>query len=170
MPAWLIALSRWLLLRLVRMCLEEPEFQASGQAMLEVLGTLAGPRSELAHLTHIGVDALVKTMGKRKAQVVGAVAAALCVVYSVILFYGGWVYVQKMYEIGILAQDLPIPQWVPRLVLPIGFGLLILRFAQLFFRIVTGKESGMHLADEAADALKLRQDDNPGQAPGSERT
>lgn len=120
--------------------------------------------------THIGVDALVKTMGKRKAQVVGAVAAALCVVYSVILFYGGWVYVQKMYEIGILAQDLPIPQWVPRLVLPIGFGLLILRFAQLFFRIVTGKESGMHLADEAADALKLRQDDNPGQAPGSERT
>lgn len=44
-------------LRLVRMCLEEPEFQASGQAMLEVLGTLAGPRSELAHLTHIGVDA-----------------------------------------------------------------------------------------------------------------
>ncbi|MGE0355865.1 MAG: TRAP transporter small permease [Burkholderiales bacterium] len=117
--------------------------------------------------SHIGVDALVKGLGRRSAQVVGAVAAACCTVYSVILLYGGFVYVQKMYDIGILAQDLPIPQWVPRLVLPIGFGLLILRFSQLFFRIVTGRESGLHLADEAAEALKLKETPADGGSPGS---
>jgi len=119
--------------------------------------------------THIGVDALVKGLGRKTARTVGGIAAALSIVYSVILFYGSWVYVKKMYDIGILAQDLPIEQWIPRLVLPIGFGILILRFSHMLFLIVTGKESGMHLADEAADALKLRQDGAPDAAPGSER-
>ncbi len=118
--------------------------------------------------THIGVDALVKTMSPRSARIAGGVAAALCVVYSVILFYGGWVYVDKMYQIGIEAQDLPIPQWVPRLVLPIGFGLLILRYSALLYRIVTGKESGLHLADEAAEALKLKAEVQAGEGQGSE--
>ncbi|MEP6996158.1 MAG: TRAP transporter small permease [Betaproteobacteria bacterium] len=104
---------------------------------------------------HIGVDALVKTLGHRNARRVGAVAALLCVVYSVIGLVGSSLYVIKMYEIGILAEDLPIQQWIPRLVLPIGFALLLVRFAQLFYRIVLGREQGLHLADEAAEALKL---------------
>jgi C4-dicarboxylate transporter DctQ subunit len=114
--------------------------------------------------SHIGVDLLVKSLGRRTAQVAGGLGAVLCMAYSVILFYGGWVYVEKMYDNGIMAQDLPVPQWVPRLVLPIGFGLLFLRFAQLLYRIVTGKETGMHLADEAAEALKLREDGPAGEA------
>jgi C4-dicarboxylate transporter DctQ subunit len=106
--------------------------------------------------THIGVDALVKTMGARSARVAGAIATALCIVYAAIGFYGGWVYVDKMYQIGIEAQDVPIPQWVPRLVLP------ILRYSALLYRIVAGRESGLHLADEAAEALKLKDEAGPG--------
>lgn len=92
----------------------------------------------------------------------GALAAFLCIVYSVIILIGGWIYVRKMYDIGILLQDLPVPQWVPRTVLPLGFSLLALRFAQVFFRIVTGREAHL-LGDEAEEALKLRarMDDNP---------
>jgi C4-dicarboxylate transporter DctQ subunit len=104
--------------------------------------------------THIGVDALVKALKPKAARVVGAVAALLCVAYSVIIFIGAWTYVAKMYEIGIMAEDLPIPQWVPRLSLLIGFGLLIVRFAEAFIRIVTGRETRLQVADEAADALK----------------
>jgi len=117
--------------------------------------------------THIGVDALVKTMSPGVARSAGALAALLCVVYSVIMFYGGTLYVDKMYQIGIEAQDLPIPQWVPRLVLPIGFGLLILRYSAQFYRIVTGKEAGFHLADEAAEALKLKEETGA-DAPGGD--
>ena len=106
---------------------------------------------------HIGVDALVKSLAPMTARAVGAVAAVLCMVYAAIVFYGGWIYVAKMYEIGIIAQDIPIPQWVPRLVLPIGYALLFLRFAQLFFRLVTGKEAHM-LGNEVEEALKLRDD------------
>jgi C4-dicarboxylate transporter, DctQ subunit len=109
---------------------------------------------------HIGVDALVKTLGPRGARVAGAIAAFLCIVYSVIGFVGGWIYVEKMREVGILAQDLPIEQWIPRLVLPVGFAILIVRFSELLYRIVSGRERGLHLADEAAEALKLKESES----------
>lgn len=104
--------------------------------------------------SHIGVDALVKALKPKAARIVGGTAALLCLVYALIIFYGSWQYVAKMYEIGIMAEDLPIPQWVPRLSLLVGFGLLIVRFAEAFFRIATGRETRMQVADEAVDALK----------------
>jgi len=113
--------------------------------------------------SHIGVDALVRTLSPGKARVVAGVATVLCMVYAAIVFYGGSVYVAKMYEIGIEAQDLPIQQWVPRMVLPIGFGLLFIRFGQVLYRIVTGKEAHL-LGDEVEEALKLRQDEGEGAA------
>ena len=121
-------------------------------AWLILLGMAYGVRVG----AHIGVDVLVKALGPRPARVIGILAAAICLGYSVIFLVGGYQYVAKIHKIGILAQDLPVPQWVPRLALPVGFGLLALRFAQLLWRLVTGRESGLHLADEAADALKLR--------------
>jgi len=107
--------------------------------------------------SHIGVDALVKTLSPGRARAVGAVAAVLCMVYAAIVFVGGWIYVAKMFEIGIEAQDIPIPQWVPRLVLPVGFALLFFRFAQVLYRLVSGKEAHL-LGDEVQDALKHRVD------------
>ncbi|TSA14663.1 MAG: TRAP transporter small permease [Betaproteobacteria bacterium] len=107
---------------------------------------------------HIGVDALVKSLSPAAARAVGIVATVLCMVYAVIVFYGGWIYVAKMMEIGIMAQDIPIPQWVPRLILPIGYGLLFLRFAQVLYRLIAGKEVHL-LGDEVKEALKLRTDD-----------
>lgn len=108
--------------------------------------------------SHIGVDALVKNLSPAKARVVGAAAAVLCMVYAAIVFTGGWVYVGKMVEIGIQAQDIPIPQWVPRLVLPVGFALLFFRFGQVLYRILTGREARL-LGDEVKEALKLKVDD-----------
>ncbi|MBI4182763.1 MAG: TRAP transporter small permease [Proteobacteria bacterium] len=105
---------------------------------------------------HIGVDALVKVLAPGPRKLVASLAAILCMVYATILFVGSWQYVDKMYAIGILAQDLPIPQWVPRIVLPLGFGLLFFRFGTILAGILAGRESGLHLADEAAEALTHR--------------
>lgn len=107
--------------------------------------------------SHIGVDALVKSLPPAKARAVGVIATALCMVYAAIVFYGGWIYVAKMYEIGIMGEDIPIPQWVPRLVLPVGYAFLFFRFAQVLYRLLAGKEAHL-LGDEVEDALKLRAD------------
>ena len=106
---------------------------------------------------HIGIDAVVKTLGSSAARAVGMVAATLCVVYALIVTYGGWQYVRKMYDVSILMQDMPIQQWVPRLVLPLGFTLLALRFAQAFVRLARGEATTL-IGDEAEEALKLRQE------------
>ena len=106
---------------------------------------------------HIGVDAFVKLLGPGAARAVGAVAAALCIVYAAIVTYGGFLYVRKMYEVGILMQDMPVQQWIPRIILPIGFVLLALRFGQVLYRLATGQDAHL-LGDEAKDALKMRED------------
>ena len=107
--------------------------------------------------SHIGVDALVRTLAPAKARAVAVVATVLCMVYAAIVFYGGWVYVAKMIEIGILGDDIPIPQWVPRLVLPLGYALLFVRFGQVLYRLLAGEEAHL-LGDEVEEALKLRVD------------
>jgi len=104
--------------------------------------------------SHIGVDALVRSLGRKAGRAVGALAALLCLVYSAILLVGSWNYVVKMYQVDIMSQDLPIPQWAPRAILVVSFLMLILRFSQVLYRIAVGRETSLHLGDEAAEALR----------------
>ncbi len=107
---------------------------------------------------HIGVDVLVRTLPRGAARAVAVAATLLCLVYAAIVFVGGWIYVDKIRQIGILAQDLPVPQWVPRAVLPLGFALLFFRFGEVLVRALRGGDAHL-LVDEAEEALKLRADD-----------
>jgi C4-dicarboxylate transporter DctQ subunit len=117
--------------------------------------------------SHIGIDAVTRMLAPSAQRAVGMIGAALCAIYAVIVLVGGWNYVSKMIDVGIDMQDLPIPQWVPRLVLPIGFFLLALRFGQAFVRLWRG-ESTRLLADEAQEALKLRDGSAPSLGEGRE--
>src|SRR5690606_6670572 len=108
---------------------------------------------------HIGVDVVVKALPTRAARITTILAVVLCLAYTAIVFVGSWQYVSKMYEIGILAQDMPIPQWIPRAVLPIGFALLFYRFCEVLVHVIRGEGAGL-LADEAEEALKLLDDED----------
>lgn len=111
---------------------------------------------------HIGVDALVKSLGSKGARVVGSLAAGLCIVYALLVALGSFQYVQKMYDVGILMQDLPVQSWIPRAILPVGFLLLAFRFSQVLWRLATGQDAQL-LGDEAEEALKLRDDEPAGE-------
>ncbi|MDI1273469.1 TRAP transporter small permease [Polaromonas sp.] len=106
---------------------------------------------------HIGVDAAVKLLGKRPARVIESIAASLCIAYALIVAFGSYQYVYKIYSVGILMQDIPIQTWIPRIILPLGFLLLAFRFAQVLWRLASGQEVHL-LGDEAKDALKLQED------------
>ena len=106
--------------------------------------------------SHIGVDALVKSLGPKAARVVGAIAALLGVVYSAILLVGSWNYVAKLYEVDIMLEDLPFAQWIPRAILVVCFAVLLLRFGQVLWRILSGREVRLHLGDEAEEALRQK--------------
>jgi C4-dicarboxylate transporter DctQ subunit len=106
---------------------------------------------------HIGVDALVGVLPAGAKRAVAVLALVLCIVYAAIVTVGGYQYVMKMHDVGILMQDIPIQQWIPRVILPLGFALLGLRFLQVLLGVVAGGEAHL-LVDEAKDALKLKGD------------
>ena len=103
---------------------------------------------------HLGVDAVVNLCGPRGRKTLGLIAIAASLAYAVILFYGGYEYVAKLYKIGIEAEDLPIPRWIPMVILPIGMALLFFRFLQVAWRILSNQQDGLVLGNEAADAMK----------------
>jgi C4-dicarboxylate transporter DctQ subunit len=102
---------------------------------------------------HLGVDAFVRLFGEGPRRWFGLAAVAAGLLYATIMFLGSWQYVSKLYKIGIEAEDLPIPQWVPMVILPIGVALLFFRLAQVGWRIWTRQQSGLLLGDEAAEAI-----------------
>lgn len=109
---------------------------------------------------HIGVDALVKLMPSGLRRGVSILVVLLCLVYAGIVITGAWTYVSKMRMVGVELEDLPIPVWVVRSILPLGYALMGFRFLQVLWQLVTGKSDSLHLADEAADAMKLKAEEN----------
>lgn len=106
---------------------------------------------------HIGVDALVKLAPRGLQKVLGLIAVCACIAYSLLMAGGSYAWVSVLFKAGIGAEDLDhfgILQGHIALIVPFGFGLMALRFGEIFLRIVRNEQTGLGLADEAADALK----------------
>ena len=105
---------------------------------------------------HIGVDALVNLMSPVTRRYVSILAVVLSLVYVSFILAGSWTYVSKMMEVGIEFDDLPLERWKVLIVMPIGYAMVALRFAQLLWALLTGSATSLRLAYEAADALKMK--------------
>lgn len=110
---------------------------------------------------HIGIDALVSKLAPGPRRAMSIVVTLLCLLYAGLVLYGSLIYVSKMRLVGIEMQDLPIPVWMARSILPLGYGLLTLRLLQVLWRLLSGRTTTFTLGDEAADALKLRATPEP---------
>ena len=108
---------------------------------------------------HIGVDALIKIFTPQVRRIVSVIAVLLCLLYAGMVIYGSFIYVMKMKKIGIELEDLPVQMWLVRAILPIGFTLLALRFLPVLVNLVSGKSDHLRLANEVAEALKLKQEE-----------
>ena len=103
---------------------------------------------------HIGIDVVVRPLPHALRRAVGLAAVLCCCAYCIILLVGATGYVHKLYSIGIEAQDLPIPRWVPFIMLPLGLILALLRLLQVAWHTVLGRQEGLRLADEAREAIE----------------
>ncbi|MEG3637815.1 TRAP transporter small permease [Magnetococcus sp. PR-3] len=128
---------------------------------------------------HIGVDAVVRILKPEVRRIVSLVALALCLFYCALFLYGGWIYLAKMYKIGITMEDTRlaiglvemlsvnmqeflkldvedplVPLWFAHAPIVVGFVLLVFRFLQLGINLWTGKADSFHFADEAKEVLE----------------
>ncbi|MNL14426.1 Tripartite ATP-independent periplasmic transporter, DctQ component [compost metagenome] len=97
---------------------------------------------------------------------IGIVACLCCLAYAGLLGVASFEWIQTLMNAGIGAEDLGhfgIMQWHIGLIVPLGFALVFIRFAEILVRILRNRQTGLGLADEAADVLKLteQEDDKP---------
>jgi len=118
-------------------------------AWLVLLGMSYGVRVG----AHIGVDVVIRLLPRKGQQILAIIAALLGMGYCVLVFIGGWHYVRLIYQLDIQAEDVPVAQWIPYSVLPLGAALLFWRFGQLILNIIKGQRPHL-LADEAQEALE----------------
>ncbi len=110
--------------------------------------------------SHIGVDALVKLMPRGPRKAASILAVLLSLVYVGLVLTGASQYVLKMKEVGIELEDMPIERWQVLAVMPLGLALTGWRFMQVLWRLLSGKADHLDLADEAAEALKLKSEES----------
>lgn len=109
--------------------------------------------------SHIGVDALVKMLGHNARRTVSILAVLLSLLYVGLVLTGATAYVLKMRQAGIEFEDMPIERWQVLAIMPIGYLLTGWRFMQILIGLISGKSDSLHLADEAAEALKLKSEE-----------
>lgn len=103
---------------------------------------------------HIALDLLVKQFNERWRRLLGIFAIVVCIAYSLLMFYGSFIFVQRLYWLGNHARDLPVARWVLTIILPIGFALLTLRFIQLGLAIWRGETVGLGMIESKPEDLQ----------------
>ena len=109
---------------------------------------------------HIGVDALVKLASKPVQRIIGIIACLACLGYAGLIAVASFDWVRTLFNAGIGAEDLGhfgIMQWHITLIVPFGFAMVFIRFLEILVRILRNEQTGLGLADEAADALKINE-------------
>lgn len=119
-------------------------------AWLVLFGLAFGFRTRV----HLGIDIVVKMLAPPTRRIVGLVAIGACALFAGLMLYGSYVYIDKLYEVAVEAQDLPIQRWLLGVIMPIGFALMLVRLATEAWLILSGQSDSFDLADEAGDALR----------------
>lgn len=107
---------------------------------------------------HIGVDALVKLVPRHVQRYIGILACLFCLGYAGLLASASFTWISALLTANIGAEDLGhfgVKQWHIGMIVPIGFALVFIRFAEIFVRLLRNEQTGLGLADEAAEAVKL---------------
>ena len=115
---------------------------------------------------HIGVDALVKLAPRGVQRVIGIIACSACLGYAGLIAVGSYDWVYTLFKAGIGAEDLGhygVQQWHIGMIVPFGYAMVFIRFLEILVRILRDQQTGLGLADEAADALKINEHEEPKQ-------
>ncbi|GLR63650.1 TRAP transporter small permease [Marinospirillum insulare] len=107
---------------------------------------------------HIGIDALVKLASNKTQKYFALVACVISLSYAGLITVASFAWMSALFEVNIGADDLGqfgIKQWHITLIVPLGFTLVFIRYTEILVRVLRNQQIGLGLADEAADAMKL---------------
>ena len=107
---------------------------------------------------HLGVDVLVRRTSRPVQRILAMLACACCLAYAGLFLVASYKWVTALLVAGIGAEDLDrygVKVGYIAIIVPFGFALVIIRYLEILYRIYTHRQTGLGLADEAAEASKL---------------
>ena len=107
---------------------------------------------------HIGVDFVVKKLPDNAQRILTLIMLSAALLYCALFMYGSWVYLDKMLQIGIEMEDLPIPKWAAHSILLIGFALFAVRLVEIGVRVIKGEQTRLLIHDEAEESMNLKEE------------
>jgi C4-dicarboxylate transporter DctQ subunit len=90
---------------------------------------------------HIAVDLVVDRLPPATRRIVALLAIGLCIAYCLFMIYSGGVFVDRLMTLGNNARDIPLPRWLLTSILPLGFALLAVRFLQVGWSLLNGRDA-----------------------------
>lgn len=100
---------------------------------------MIGASYGVKHGVHLGVDILVSKFKPDVRKWIILFAIFISVLFTAGMAYLSVFYVREAYKMELVTVDMQIPQWIPNLALPFGFGLITLRFLQAGWLVYTGR-------------------------------
>lgn len=141
-------------------------------AWLVLLGTCYAVKKSL----HLGIDLLINAVSEPVRRIIGLIAVACCIAFSVLLLVGSWDYWYPFAtkRAFLEVNDIPhpeflmfladwfnegeayekIPRFIPYVILPISMALLTYRFLQAGWRIWIGDQYSVIASHEAEEMLE----------------
>lgn len=109
-----------------------------------LLGLSYGVRTN----SHIAVDVLVGWLPSKSKRLLLLVSVALGLIYTLTMLFNTYSYIERLYLLGIDAQNIPVPKWLLSSCLPLGFLLLSLRMLELAKQIYSGERDSIGVGSE----------------------
>lgn len=125
---------------------------------------------------HIGVDVVINLMPPPLKKVFALLSVAACLVFALLLFKGSWDYWLPFAtdRIWMETNDIPVPgflawigpiinegeayeklpRFIPYFALPLGMGLLVIRFIQAAYQILTNRRDSLIAAHEVEEMIE----------------
>jgi C4-dicarboxylate transporter DctQ subunit len=107
---------------------------------------------------HIAVDLVVDRLPPATRRMVALLAIALCVAYCLFMIYGGAIFVDRLMTLGNEARDVPLPRWFLTSILPVGFGLLAIRFLQVGWSLLTDGSADAAFGERESGSRVVREE------------
>lgn len=139
-------------------------------AWLVLLGASYAVKKQI----HIGVDVLVTAVPPAARKVLALIAVTCCLAFSIMLLKGAWDYWYPFTTTRAFLEtdDVPMPEFlqffsdslnegeryekmprfIPYFILPLSMALLVLRYLQLAWRVITGQTDTIIASHEAEEA------------------
>ncbi len=96
-----------------------------------LIGASIGVREK----THLGVDIIISFFHPKLQKFMIIFTILVSVAFSIIIAFLGYLHVVNIFHFGQITPEMGIPLYIPRLLIPIAFGLMAIRFIQEAYKV-----------------------------------